>query len=132
MLSALTTKVRLVRCPKCRQLLPELPDFQVYMCGGCGATLKARGLDRLPLLGNGSHDGNSDHDDQHYWKTGSDDSSLGDYDEQINVASVVGSVDSNPSVSPLASISARVLNLFAQGSDDFNPRVSTDYDDRAL
>ncbi|ONI13274.1 hypothetical protein PRUPE_4G213000 [Prunus persica] len=126
MLSALTTKVRLVRCPKCRQLLPELPDFQVYMCGGCGATLKAR--DRLPLLGNGSHDGNSDHDDQHYWKTGSDDSSLGDYDEQINVASVVfqGSVDSNPSVSPLASISARV------GSDDFNPRVSTDYDDRAL
>ncbi|BBH01983.1 hypothetical protein Prudu_012410, partial [Prunus dulcis] len=54
---------------------------------------------------------------------GSNDSSLGDYNEQINVASVPGSVDSNPSVSPLASISARV------GSDDFNPRVSTDYDD---
>ncbi|XP_034212455.1 uncharacterized protein LOC117625010 isoform X2 [Prunus dulcis] len=87
------------------------------------------GLDRLPLLGNGSHDEKSSHDDQHYWETGSNDSSLGDYDEQINVASVPGSVDSNPSVSPLASISARVLNLFPQGSDDFNPRVSTDYDD---
>ncbi|XP_034212458.1 uncharacterized protein LOC117625010 isoform X5 [Prunus dulcis] len=62
------------------------------------------GLDRLPLLGNGSHDEKSSHDDQHYWETGSNDSSLGDYDEQINVASV-------------------------PGSDDFNPRVSTDYDD---
>ncbi|XP_034205531.1 dentin sialophosphoprotein isoform X2 [Prunus dulcis] len=38
----LTTKVRLVRCPKCRQLLPELPEFQVYKCGGCGTTLQAK------------------------------------------------------------------------------------------
>ncbi|CAL9008357.1 unnamed protein product [Prunus brigantina] len=38
----LTTTVRLVRCPKCRQLLPELPEFQVYKCGGCGATLQAK------------------------------------------------------------------------------------------
>ncbi|XP_062001779.1 uncharacterized protein LOC133718917 [Rosa rugosa] len=38
----LTTRVRLVRCPRCRLLLPELPDFKVYKCGGCGAVLRAR------------------------------------------------------------------------------------------
>ncbi|KAL6127966.1 hypothetical protein ACLB2K_071327 [Fragaria x ananassa] len=42
MAAEFTTKVRLVRCPKCRQLLPELPDFQVYKCGGCGAILQAK------------------------------------------------------------------------------------------
>ncbi|KAL3521330.1 hypothetical protein ACH5RR_019479 [Cinchona calisaya] len=36
-----TTKIRLVRCPKCRQLLPE-PDIPVYKCGGCGAVLQAK------------------------------------------------------------------------------------------
>ncbi|KAL9167618.1 hypothetical protein ABFS82_05G109200 [Erythranthe guttata] len=35
-------KVRLVRCPKCENLLPELPDFSIYQCGGCGAVLKAK------------------------------------------------------------------------------------------
>ncbi|KAL3619198.1 hypothetical protein CASFOL_036768 [Castilleja foliolosa] len=34
-------KVRLVRCPKCENLLQELPDFSLYQCGGCGAVLKA-------------------------------------------------------------------------------------------
>ncbi|KAK9145361.1 hypothetical protein Sjap_005264 [Stephania japonica] len=34
------SKVRLVRCPKCENLLPELPDFPVYQCGGCGAVLQ--------------------------------------------------------------------------------------------
>lgn len=33
-------KVRLVRCPKCDNLLPELPDYSVYKCGGCGAVLR--------------------------------------------------------------------------------------------
>ncbi|KAF8402469.1 hypothetical protein HHK36_010554 [Tetracentron sinense] len=36
------TKVRLVRCPKCRQLLPELPSLPVYKCGGCGIVLRAK------------------------------------------------------------------------------------------
>ncbi|KAL8548537.1 hypothetical protein ACS0TY_007733 [Phlomoides rotata] len=36
------SKVRLVRCPKCENLLPELPDFSVYQCGGCGAVLEAK------------------------------------------------------------------------------------------
>ncbi|XP_057810348.1 uncharacterized protein LOC131024826 [Salvia miltiorrhiza] len=36
------SKVRLVRCPKCENLLPELPDFSLYKCGGCGAILKAK------------------------------------------------------------------------------------------
>ncbi|KAH6755054.1 hypothetical protein C2S53_018577 [Perilla frutescens var. hirtella] len=36
------SKVRLVRCPKCENLLPELPDFSLYKCGGCGAVLKAK------------------------------------------------------------------------------------------
>ncbi|KAM2264811.1 hypothetical protein ACFXTI_040933 [Malus domestica] len=34
-------KVRLVRCPKCENLLPELDDYSVYQCGGCGAVLRA-------------------------------------------------------------------------------------------
>ncbi|VFQ68689.1 unnamed protein product [Cuscuta campestris] len=37
-----SSKVRLVRCPKCENLLPELPDFSVYQCGGCGAVLRAK------------------------------------------------------------------------------------------
>ncbi|CAN4108386.1 unnamed protein product [Withania somnifera] len=32
--------VRLVRCPKCEKLLPELTDYAVYQCGGCGAVLR--------------------------------------------------------------------------------------------
>jgi len=35
-----SSKVRLVRCPKCENLLPELPDYSVYQCGGCGAVLR--------------------------------------------------------------------------------------------
>ncbi|TKY56387.1 hypothetical protein E2542_SST20831 [Spatholobus suberectus] len=35
-------KPRLVLCPKCWQLLPESPDYDVYKCGGCGTTLKAK------------------------------------------------------------------------------------------
>ncbi|XP_028782266.1 uncharacterized protein LOC114738391 isoform X2 [Neltuma alba] len=38
----LATKLRLVRCPKCRLLLPELPHYNVYKCGGCGTTLQAK------------------------------------------------------------------------------------------
>ncbi|CAM8977475.1 unnamed protein product [Rhodiola kirilowii] len=34
--------VRLVRCPKCQNLLPELADYEVYQCGGCGAVLRAK------------------------------------------------------------------------------------------
>ncbi|XP_059634326.1 protein ENHANCED DISEASE RESISTANCE 4-like [Cornus florida] len=36
-----TAKVRLVRCPKCENLLPELTNYSVYQCGGCGAVLRA-------------------------------------------------------------------------------------------
>lgn len=36
------SKVRLVRCPKCENLLQELPDFSVYQCGGCGTVLRAK------------------------------------------------------------------------------------------
>lgn len=35
------SNVKLVRCPKCENLLPELPDFSLYKCGGCGAVLRA-------------------------------------------------------------------------------------------
>lgn len=34
-------KVRLVRCPKCENLLPEVTEYAVYQCGGCGAVLSA-------------------------------------------------------------------------------------------
>jgi DNA-directed RNA polymerase subunit RPC12/RpoP len=33
-------QIRVVRCPKCDKLLPELPNYSVYVCGGCGATLQ--------------------------------------------------------------------------------------------
>lgn len=35
-------KVRVVRCPRCDKLLPELPNFTVYRCGGCNAVLQAK------------------------------------------------------------------------------------------
>ncbi|KAK6918247.1 putative zinc-ribbon domain, plant [Dillenia turbinata] len=35
-------KLRLVRCPKCENVLPEFPDYSVYQCGGCGAVLRAK------------------------------------------------------------------------------------------
>ncbi|KAK1275570.1 hypothetical protein QJS04_geneDACA011102 [Acorus gramineus] len=35
-------KVRVVRCPKCEKLLPELADFTLYRCGGCDTTLQAK------------------------------------------------------------------------------------------
>ena len=42
-----TAKVRLVRCPKCENLLPEVTDFSVYQCGGCGAVLRCNSLSLL-------------------------------------------------------------------------------------
>lgn len=36
----MNTKVRLVRCPRCRLVLPELADVPVYECGGCGTILQ--------------------------------------------------------------------------------------------
>ncbi|PAN49806.1 hypothetical protein PAHAL_9G476600 [Panicum hallii] len=33
---------RLVRCPKCLNVLPEPPNVTVYRCGGCGTTLRAK------------------------------------------------------------------------------------------
>ncbi|KAM0944489.1 putative zinc-ribbon domain, plant, protein enhanced disease resistance 4 [Dioscorea sansibarensis] len=35
-------RVRVVKCPKCEKLLPELANFTVYKCGGCNATLQAK------------------------------------------------------------------------------------------
>ncbi|XP_073040910.1 protein ENHANCED DISEASE RESISTANCE 4-like isoform X1 [Primulina eburnea] len=42
-----TAEVRLVRCPKCENLLPEVTGYSVYRCGGCGAVLRAgdKGVD---------------------------------------------------------------------------------------
>ncbi|CAI0469925.1 unnamed protein product [Linum tenue] len=39
--------VRLVRCPKCENLLPELVNYAVYRCGGCGAVLRAKNEEQL-------------------------------------------------------------------------------------
>lgn len=33
-------KVRLVRCPNCKLLLPEPEDVLVYKCGGCDTILQ--------------------------------------------------------------------------------------------
>ncbi|PKU61888.1 protein ENHANCED DISEASE RESISTANCE 4 [Dendrobium catenatum] len=35
-------QLRLVRCPKCRKVLTEIPGITLYKCGGCGATLQAK------------------------------------------------------------------------------------------
>ncbi|KAK8638694.1 hypothetical protein V6N13_137105 [Hibiscus sabdariffa] len=37
-----TPRVRIVRCPKCRLLLPEVEDVALYMCGGCDTILVAK------------------------------------------------------------------------------------------
>ncbi|KAL3622032.1 hypothetical protein CASFOL_034228 [Castilleja foliolosa] len=42
MTSQVSTKVRLVRCPKCREVLAELPEVPLYQCGGCGTVLQAK------------------------------------------------------------------------------------------
>jgi hypothetical protein len=44
-----SAKIRLVLCPKCENLLPELADYPVYQCGGCGTVL---GGIFFPLNGN--------------------------------------------------------------------------------
>lgn len=35
-------KIRLVRCPKCLKLLPEMADVPMYQCGWCGVILRAK------------------------------------------------------------------------------------------
>lgn len=42
MTTGMTCKVRVVKCPKCWQLLPEPADISVYQCGGCNAVLRAK------------------------------------------------------------------------------------------
>ncbi|OWM69861.1 hypothetical protein CDL15_Pgr025710 [Punica granatum] len=42
MTNEMTPKVRLVKCPKCRKLLPEPAGAPIYSCGGCGAILRAK------------------------------------------------------------------------------------------
>uniref|UniRef100_A0A0D9VTP9 Uncharacterized protein n=1 Tax=Leersia perrieri TaxID=77586 RepID=A0A0D9VTP9_9ORYZ len=37
-----TGRLRLVRCPKCYNVLPEPPNASVYMCGGCNTILRAK------------------------------------------------------------------------------------------
>ncbi|KAI3720916.1 hypothetical protein L2E82_31915 [Cichorium intybus] len=39
-----STPLRLVRCARCRKVLPEPPDVSVYSCGGCGLLLQAKKL----------------------------------------------------------------------------------------
>ncbi|KAK8519692.1 hypothetical protein V6N13_104812 [Hibiscus sabdariffa] len=47
MASGTVSKVRLVRCPKCRLVLQEIPDFPVYKCGGCDTILVAKNLNLI-------------------------------------------------------------------------------------
>ena len=46
------SNVRLVRCPKCENLLQEFPDFSVYQCGGCGTVLRGKLAFPLYLFSN--------------------------------------------------------------------------------
>ncbi|KAK1409263.1 hypothetical protein QVD17_35789 [Tagetes erecta] len=38
----MNSKGRIVKCPKCRSVLPEPPNVAVYECGGCGTKLQAK------------------------------------------------------------------------------------------
>ncbi|XP_009142651.1 uncharacterized protein LOC103866473 isoform X1 [Brassica rapa] len=40
-----TIEVKLVRCPKCKNLLPEPKDCSFFQCGGCGTVLCAKNKD---------------------------------------------------------------------------------------
>ena len=44
MISGPATKIRLVRCPKCWKLLPEVAGIPLYQCGGCGVFLRGNML----------------------------------------------------------------------------------------
>ncbi|GAB2296683.1 hypothetical protein Dimus_030792 [Dionaea muscipula] len=46
-------KVRLVRCPKCREVLPELPGLTIYKCGSCDTLLRAKENPMPSLLRDG-------------------------------------------------------------------------------
>jgi ribosomal protein L37AE/L43A len=35
-----SAKPRLVRCPKCQNVLHEQASYSVYQCGGCGTVLR--------------------------------------------------------------------------------------------
>lgn len=35
-----STKLRLVRCPKCQNVLPELANYTIYQCGACNTVLR--------------------------------------------------------------------------------------------
>ncbi|KAI3979259.1 hypothetical protein MKX01_007735 [Papaver californicum] len=60
--SSSSSKLRLVRCPKCENLLPELQNVPVYQCGGCGAILQAK---KQLVLSNGiSSIGSSEKSDE--------------------------------------------------------------------
>ncbi|BAT98067.1 uncharacterized protein HKW66_Vig0170040 [Vigna angularis] len=37
-----SAKLRLVKCPKCQKVLPELANYTVYQCGGCGSVLRGK------------------------------------------------------------------------------------------
>ncbi|XP_021670638.2 protein ENHANCED DISEASE RESISTANCE 4 isoform X2 [Hevea brasiliensis] len=40
MVSGASAQIRLVRCPRCLNILPESPGVLVYKCGGCGTRLR--------------------------------------------------------------------------------------------
>ncbi|XAR66046.1 hypothetical protein NMG60_11012095 [Bertholletia excelsa] len=42
MTKQLTSKLRLVKCPRCRKVLPEVANVPVYRCGGCDVVLQAK------------------------------------------------------------------------------------------
>lgn len=42
MTSETKIQLRLVRCPRCREVLPELPEIRVYQCARCGTVLQAK------------------------------------------------------------------------------------------
>ncbi|KAK1399741.1 hypothetical protein POM88_009604 [Heracleum sosnowskyi] len=62
MTSQADSKVRMVRCPKCKHVLRELVEVPIYRCGGCGAILQAkkRGKD-LPCTESQAHEADAKH-----------------------------------------------------------------------
>ncbi|CAL2254631.1 unnamed protein product [Prunus armeniaca] len=135
----------------------QCPALKVYSAGyfrfsDLNCSFLPRFNSRLPLLSKGSHDDNSNRYNQQYQTAGSDDSNPAeslllsvsphadtDQDELGNVTRVVGSANSNPSVSPCTHADTDYDGLDSAGSDDSNlsdsllpsssPRSGTDYDE---
>ncbi|KAK1270850.1 hypothetical protein QJS04_geneDACA005803 [Acorus gramineus] len=86
-------RIRLVKCPKCRQILPEHSDVPVYQCAGCNTVLRAK---NRGISGNGTSSRTEIKSSQRNESTIGDDAKIGQCIDQDET----GCVRHSSSVSP--------------------------------